>query len=158
MIVCFLFNLDYGFRSGGGIAELLPVISYGTETGHFIARVFFNILFHVMIALIMINLFFGIIVDTFADLRDKNSNIQYDMDNVCYICQITRDSALNQNMDFQKHIKLDHNIWNYVYFFTYLNISNPLSFTSLEKSVIDKMSEKDISWIPIIGGGGEEPE
>ena len=73
---------------------------------------------------IMINLFFGIIVDTFAALREKTYQIEEDKNNTCYICQITRDSALNNNINFDRHVNNIHNIWNYVNFLAYLHINN----------------------------------
>lgn len=151
-----MFNVDYGLRSGGGIADMMPIISYEKDVSQFISRMVLNLGFHVMIVLIMLNLFLGIIVDTFADLRDKNTSITYDKQNVCFICQMDRDSAVNENIDFDKHVEIDHNKWNYVYFITYLYINNPLNMTSLENSVWNKLREKDITWIPLNKGGEAE--
>ncbi len=97
----------------------------------------------------MSNLFFGIIVDAFADLRDKSATIENDVKNVCFICQMNRDSAMNKNIDFEKHTNSVHYLWNYVYFLTHLHINNPNNFKSLESFVWNKIHKKDTSWIPI---------
>ena len=152
MIQCYLTMLSYGVRSGGGIGDVLPKISYNVSPGYFISGFFFVILFHIFVIWIMINLFFGIIVDTFAALREKTYKIEADKKNTCFICQITRDGAMNKNINFEKHIKNVHNIWNYVYFIAYLHINNEKNFKSLETIVLKKIKEGDTSWLPI----GEE--
>ena len=39
---------------------------------------------------ILLNVIFGIIIDTFAELREKSSMQYEDMKNVCYICGLKR--------------------------------------------------------------------
>ena len=152
MIQCYLTMLSYGVRSGGGIGDVLPKISYNVSPGYYISGFFFVVLFHIFVIWIMINLFFGIIVDTFAALREKTYKIEEDKKNTCFICQITRDGAMNKNINFEKHIRNVHNIWNYVYFIAYLHINNEKNFKSLETIVLKKIKEGDTSWLPI----GEE--
>ena len=152
MIQCYLTMLSYGVRSGGGIGDVLPKLSYKTSPKFFIAGFFFVVLFHIFVIWIMINLFFGIIVDTFAALREKTYKIEEDKKNTCFICQITRDGAMNKNINFERHIKNVHNLWNYVYFIAYLHINNEKNFKSFETIVLKKIKEGDTSWLPI----GEE--
>ena len=144
--------LSYGVRSGGGIGDVLPKLSYKVNPGYYVAAFFFVVLFHIFVIWIMINLFFGIIVDTFAALREKTYKIEEDKKNTCFICQITRDRAMNKNINFEKHVKNVHNIWNYVYYIAYLHINNEKNFKSLETKVLNKIEEGDTSWLPI----GEE--
>jgi hypothetical protein len=113
-------------------------------------RFFYNITFHIIIVMVLGNMFLGIVVDTFADLRDKENAIENDKKNVCFICQLTRDDSINKNIDFEKHTKTSHKVWNYVYFLTYLKLNNPNDFNALEFYVWKKVNEKDISWIPIV--------
>lgn len=141
--------MDYGVRAGGGIGDVLQQVSYSYNTGYWIAKFFFEIIFHITIIWGMSNLFFGIIVDTFANLRDNNNRIEHDKKNVCFICQMNRDNAMNSNIDYNTHVKTDHDIWNYVYFLTYLHINNPNDFKFLETYVWEKIHLKDNSWIPI---------
>ena len=78
MIQCYLTMLNYGVRSGGGIGDVLPKLSYKVSPGYFVAGFFYVVLFHIFVIWIMINLFFGIIVDTFAALREKTYKIEED--------------------------------------------------------------------------------
>ena len=152
MVQCYLTMLSYGVRSGGGIGDVLPKLSYNVNPGYFVASFFFVVLFHIFVIWIMINLFFGIIVDTFAALREKTYKIEEDKKNTCFICQITRDRAMNKNINLEKHVKNLHNIWNYVYYIAYLHINNEKNFKTLETKVLNKIEQGDTSWLPI----GEE--
>ena len=147
-LYCFLTHISYGVRSGGGIGDVLPIPSYSDNPGYYIGRILYDMVFHICVVWIMGNIFFGIIVDTFADLRDKNSIRENDINNVCYICQITRDSCVTKNIDFDKHILKDHYVWNYVYFLTYLHLNNSSHFKKLESEVWRKLIDKDTSWVP----------
>ena len=99
--------------------------------------------------MILANIFLGVIVDTFAQLRDKNNIKQEDIETKCYICQITKDKCLKKNINFLKHCNSDHHVWNYIYFITYLNLNNYNDLSVYEKDVWDKLKSQDISWIPI---------
>ena len=152
MLQCYFMMLNYGVRGGGGIGDVIPKLSYRANKGYFIAGFFFVVLFHILVIWIMINLFFGIIVDSFAALREKTYRIEEDKKNTCYICQITRDSAMNKNINFDNHVNTIHSMWNYVYFMTYLHINNDKNFKSLETFVWEKIPKSDTSSLPI----GEE--
>ena len=95
------------------------------------------------------NISFGIIIDTFNDLRDKKWYFENDKKNICFICQLSRDECLLNNINFERHIKLDHNIWNYVYFLTYLHLNNSNDFNVNENNVWEKLFQNDNNWIPI---------
>jgi hypothetical protein len=95
------------------------------------------------------NIFLGIIVDTFADLRDHNNTYEDDKKNICFICQLQRDDSLNKNIDFEKHIEHDHFPWKYVFFLTYLYTNNSNDFNAPQFMVWKKLNLNDVSWIPI---------
>ena len=95
---------------------------------------------------------FIVIIHTFADLRDKNQLKEEDITQRCYICQVTKDESLKKKIDIKAHCKEDHYVWNYVYFLTYLHISNQNEFNPLQSVVWAKLSKNDISWIPIEPG------
>lgn len=67
LLHCFLSTFNYGVRTGGGMGEFLPA-----ETGasyNFLAyyvRFFFDITFFLLVITILLNVIFGIIIDTFA--------------------------------------------------------------------------------------------
>ena len=71
LISCFMQTVDMGLRFGGGIGETLVVLDYDDPS--FIGRWFFTMLFFICICVIFLNVIFGIIIDTFAELRDEQS-------------------------------------------------------------------------------------
>ena len=149
LLQCYFTLLNYGVRSGGGIGDVLTMLSFKANISAYLGRFFFDILFHIIVVLIMTNLIFGIIVDSFANFRGSTDDSENDKNNVCFICQLTRDDAINKNIDFDKHVREVHDMWNYVYFLTYLHINNSNNFKMLETSVWDRLEESDTSWIPI---------
>ena len=55
----------------------------------------FDCTFHIVVIIIMINILFGIIIDTFAQLRDEKQTKDDDKRNVCYICNIDRNTVIS---------------------------------------------------------------
>ena len=148
-VQCFLFMISQGIRAGGGIGEVLPTVSFYQDPGFFMLRFFYDIIFHIGVVWILGNVFVGIIVDTFGELRDINWSRENDIKNICFICQISRDDCLKKNIDFDTHVVKEHNVWNYVYFLTYLHLSNANDFNRVENSVWEKLIEQDYGWIPM---------
>ena len=152
-IQCLLVLINYGTRES---AEL-PFISFHYNTKMFIGKFICDTTFSIFVITIMGNVTFGLIVDTFGELRDETYNYENDKKNICFICQITRDSCLLKNIDFNSHIKHEHNLWNYINFLIHLHLYNPNDFSRIEEDVFDKLLEKDYGWIPIDNdAGGEE--
>jgi hypothetical protein len=71
MIHCLMFVINLGMRSGGGIGDALEQISYQNDSQLFYGRFFFDLSFFILIIIILLNIIFGIIIDTFAELRDE---------------------------------------------------------------------------------------
>ena len=150
---CFMMVLNYGSSAGGGLGDVISIPSYRTDVGIFVGRFFYDMFFFILIVLVMGNIFLGIIVDSFGELRKINVQRENDMKNTCFICQLSRDDCLTRNIDFEQHVSTQHNKWNYVYFLTYLHINNPNDFSGIENSVWEKLEEQDFGWIPIEESG-----
>ena len=155
---CFLILINYGTRSGGGIGDVLPLISYKHDLNFFIGRFIYDLTFFIIIIMIMGNVTFGLIVDTFGALRDETYKYDNDRKNICFICQLSRDGCLLKNIDYEKHIREDHNLWSYVDFLVYLHLYDANNFNRIEGSVWDKLPERDYGWIPISSDAGEEED
>ena len=146
---CYLFILTRGSLSNGGISNDIERISYKKDVGFFIGRFFYDVIFFLLISLYIGKMFLSFIIDTFGELREINAENTNDMNNICFICQISRDECLMKNIDFETHVDKVHNIWNYVYFLNYLYINNPFNFNWVENSVWEKLQEQGINWIPL---------
>jgi len=157
-IQCFLTLISYGTRAGGGIGDALPIVSFKKDINMFIGRFFYDMTFYIFIIMIMGNVTFGLIVDTFGGLRDDTYQYENDRTNRCFICQISRDMCLLKNIVFDDHIKKNHNLWSYVDFLCYLHLYNANDFTRVEGSVWDKLLKKDYDWLPINNDEGEDED
>ena len=82
-------------------------------------------------------------------MRDETNKNEEDRNNRCFICQLTKDDCLKKNIEFDKHVKEEHFIWNYLYFLVYLHINDPNNLNSIENDVWEKLEEQDITWIPL---------
>ena len=72
------------------------------------------------------NIIFGIIIDQFGELRDREVEIKKAMLNQCFICNIDK-ADLDENFQsrnisngFKVHISKEHNMWDYLFYAIYL--------------------------------------
>lgn len=52
----------------------------------FTGRVVYDLLFFFILIIIVLNLIFGVIIDTFADLRSEKQQMDDILKNTCFIC------------------------------------------------------------------------
>ncbi len=83
----------------------------------------------------MIQIFSGIIIDTFSSLREKSLQKMRDIQEICFICGFTRE-LFDRKSDsgFQLHTKNEHYLWNYVFYISYLRDK----VSSIEKNMFRK--------------------
>jgi hypothetical protein len=63
--------IDLGFREQGGMGSFLKVPDYQESSELFYGRWAFNMSFFILVNVISLNVIFGIIIDTFAELRTE---------------------------------------------------------------------------------------
>jgi inositol 1,4,5-triphosphate receptor type 3 len=88
---CFLSTINYGLRFGGGMGDFFPTVtveSWAWQDKWI--RFYFDLSFNLVVSVICLNVIFGIIIDTFAQLREASSNIEEDKKNICFICGLSR--------------------------------------------------------------------
>lgn len=91
MMHCFLSELNYGLRGGGGIGDFLPTQTAVPENRQgFYFRAIYDLSFFLLIITILLNIIFGIIIDTFAQLRDDKCQTDNDMRDYCFICNLEK--------------------------------------------------------------------
>merc|ERR1739838_1255483 len=103
----------------------------------FMVRVLHDILFFFIVIIIVLNLIFGVIIDTFADLRTEKNNKEEIIKNTCFICGLERKAFDNKNVTFEEHIRSEHNMWHYLYFIVLIKVKDPTEFTGPESYVHD---------------------
>lgn len=143
---CFMQITDLGLRFGGGIAEALVIVS--TENPDFLGRWFYNIMFFVFINVIFLNVIFGIIIDTFAELRDKQSERDFAKRNKCYVCGLERGVFEHNGKNFDHHKNKEHSLWKYLYYLYYLDMKPVREYDGNEIYIWRCFTSGNIAWIP----------
>lgn len=141
---CLLSSVGYGLRSGGGIADF-----WKTDMMY---RLIFDMAFFLIIMIIMLNVVFGIIIDTFGSLRAEKMEKYHDTINKCFVCAIDKqifDRASDQPNGFERHIRYDHRMWNYLYFIIFLWEQDKDDDDGLEQYVRRCVDAADITWFPL---------
>ena len=141
---CFKYIFVYGYRQGGGVGDIMI-----PDIGNMMIQ---HILFFLIITISMLNIVFGIIIDTFSSLRaDKNERIR-DTTEVCFICGKGKqvfDRALNSPDGFKLHVKNDHNMWAYLNFIFFVWQQDKDDDDGLEYYVRHKIDKNEITWFPM---------
>ena len=114
-------------------------------------RFFYDFMYCLLLKFTLWNVVRGINVDTFSELRAMKMERLEDTTEVCFMCGIDKLTFDRNDMDhgFMKHIRRDHNMWNYLYFFIYLWEQDKDDDDGLELYVRKCIEDNDISWFPI---------
>ncbi|CAG9321846.1 unnamed protein product [Blepharisma stoltei] len=137
---------DKGFKANGGIGGYLGQPTDGTLDW---ARLAYDNLYNIIIMIIMLNIVQGIIIDTFAVLREAHERDTEDKNNKCFICGMERDLIERvTNKPFRYHTLYEHNEWNYILYMAYIQTKAETEYTGLESYVREQIDKKDFMWIP----------
>ena len=63
---------------------------------------------------------FGIIVDTFGELRDEKFQIEDDQASNCFICSLPSSEFEKAGTGFKNHTDNQHNMWAYLFFMMHI--------------------------------------
>jgi inositol 1,4,5-triphosphate receptor type 1 len=141
---CFVTSLRLGLLSGGGLGEALPTETHGfAEPGY---RTFFDLSYFVLITIIGLNVVFGIIVDTFSELRDERYKIQEAMHSECFICSLGAHEFDRKGNGFENHVKKEHCMWSYLCFLLHLDAKDPTEMTSHEQVRPMARERESLAW------------
>ena len=88
---CLVSSLRMGLLAGGGLGDALPFDAtevYGFSAGWYspAVRTIFDLTFFIIVTTIGLNVVFGIIVDSFSELRDEKYQIEEAKKSECLIC------------------------------------------------------------------------
>jgi hypothetical protein len=141
---CYKVALRYGLASGGGIGDVFSV-TVGKRWP-------LDITYFFVVNIGMLNLIAGVIITTFGQLREDKAKLMKDTVGVCFICSIDKqvfDRASVEPDGFKTHVKIDHNIWNYLYFIFLLWEQDRDDDDGLEQYVRRAIDSNEIVWFPL---------
>jgi len=118
LLECVTSTLQVGVRAGAGIGEMLqqPVI----EDDNYWTRSLFDVLFFAVVIIILLNIIFGIIIDTFAELRDKKKETKRQLDNFCMMCGREKYEFEQHGNGWVQHISGEHDPHAYLSYLIYV--------------------------------------
>uniref|UniRef100_A0A4W5QAL0 Inositol 1,4,5-trisphosphate receptor n=1 Tax=Hucho hucho TaxID=62062 RepID=A0A4W5QAL0_9TELE len=146
LLMCIVTVLSHGLRSGGGVGDVLRKPS--KEEPLFAGRVIYDLLFFFLVIIIVLNLIFGVIIDTFADLRSEKQKKEEVLKTTCFICGLERDKFDNKTVTFEEHIKVEHNMWHYLFFIVLVKVKDSTEYTGPESYVAEMIREHNLDWFP----------
>jgi hypothetical protein len=146
---CTINIFNHGVRSGGGIGDLLEAKNYTDEKGLYFLRFFSDFIFYICVVLLLLNMFNGVIVTTFSQIREESNKKEEDMKNRCYICNINRIEFQKNKIDFADHQKYEHNTNNYIKFFIFLWHIDEKDMDADQSFINECIKEKDIKFFPV---------
>ncbi|KAF0686011.1 Aste57867_22165 [Aphanomyces stellatus] len=156
---CVVTFVHRGFKHtfGGSIGFFMTVTLDNppnvSDRSQFWSRIVFDVVFY-LFAVIMLNIIFGITIDTFSDLRTEASERDDRKRNQCFVCGLPRDAYDNHYIQlgipngFDKHIAEEHNMWNYLYFLVHVNSKELIECSGPEAYVKTLLLKEDLSWFP----------
>lgn len=148
LLQCYMTVFNLGLIMGGGFGDVTEQIHY-SEVQRFAIKFLFDVSFFLLVKIILYNILFGIIIDTFAQLRQQSNDMEDDKQNKCYICDHTRltfDKMAEGG--FTRHIAKDHNLWKYVQYMVHLRQVDDSDYTGIESYVSYMFEIQDMSWLP----------
>ncbi|KAH9498188.1 hypothetical protein Btru_007916 [Bulinus truncatus] len=130
---CTITVIRYGLI--GDLFEVMKPHSNEKTFEKFGIVVFYHVSFFIFITTIGLNIIFGIIVDTFSELRDLKWTAESDMRDTCFICSRNSYDFEHHGKGFDHHVRFEHNMWSYIFFFIHLNGTKVNDYTALEMYV-----------------------
>ena len=153
---CFKLHLDYGLAnapSWNGDGFISPQFGwkfpYANVTEDLVGT-FYNLTYVILINLVLQAIISGLIIDSFQSMREEKESVLEDIGDKCFICSIPRDSFDQVGINFKTHIKEEHNMWHYAWFKIYLDLKDPLSYSSTENYAYKCMKDNQVIYLVIL--------
>lgn len=140
-------TITVGVRAGGGIGDWIKKPTLDDED-HYWARYPFDLLFFIVVLIILLNIIFGIIIDTFAELRDAKKATAEDLDNFCMMCGREKHVFEQHGNGWAEHTSSEHNVYAYLSYIIYVYRKPFEKCDGLEKIMKKKIENGDVSFFP----------
>ena len=148
LITCFIYHFNEGTRTGGGIGDYLTIKSW-EDIGTFMGRWFIDLIYFTSVILLLLNMINGIIVSTFSALREDSEKKQHDIENRCYICSIDKAEFEKRKISFERHVRNEHNVRDYINFILYLKLTSNKDLDANQGQIKEQINDRDINVFPI---------
>jgi hypothetical protein len=138
---CFFSTLNHGVRAQGGIGDVL------IQSDPWYDRMLFDMAFFIIIIVVLLKVIFGIIIDTFAELRDMREQQIKNLEQTCFVCGKSKFDFELRRLSWAKHINEEHNAHAYAAFFIYIMLKKE-DLSGIEKYLKNQVDTKEITFFP----------
>ncbi|XP_074653546.1 inositol 1,4,5-trisphosphate-gated calcium channel ITPR2-like [Tubulanus polymorphus] len=144
---CFVTITRYGLI--GDLLDGMPIPDQEKYFARFSFYVVYKLAFFILITTIGLNIIFGIIVDTFSELRDTKWTAEQDMRDTCFICGCASYVFEHNGKGFVYHVGKEHNMWAYMFLFLKLKETKVNDLNAIELYLRTKIEEKAYDFFPV---------
>jgi len=149
LLQCWMTTIFFGIPAQGGLFSSVGVYPHDnwdlSPTVHGVIWVIGIIAFHATVAIILVNVVFALVVDSFGEIRQQKKEAKLQLYSSCFICSLDKEIFQKYHVDFNHHIESEHGLLHYLYFFTYLkskkNGINHTNLTKIESDLINMVDE-----------------
>jgi len=148
LMYSFLTNVNYGLRIDGAVGELTVKKIWDHNKIDYMGVWLYANFYLIVEIFILIGVVLGIIIDSYSELRENSEKADEDREKNCYICGMNKDDLEKNNINFNLHTKIEHNLWIYLEYIIGLNYVDPQETNAINSYVIGQIQAKSISWFP----------
>lgn len=121
-------------------------------------RYILDMVFYITVILLLMNMINGVIVSTFSQIREESESKEDDMNNKCFVCSIEKVEFEKRKINFDEHLKVEHNVKNYIKYLISLKLINEKDLDSDQSYIVNCLNNAEIACFPVNRAGsiGEE--
>lgn len=109
----------------------------------------FTLLFVLIWEFIISGIVQGQIVDAFAEIRQKEADLEEDTEDKCLVCSMDRFTLEQSVGTFAEHIDQRHNPWSYLFFCVYLQELPDHLEMGLQNFVTEHLDSSSAGFLPV---------
>ena len=125
----------------------MNLISYKNNTKHYFGQFFFSLILYSFIHIIFFNIILATITSGFDKMKDIIREKDNDKNNICFICQKSRNDCINDSDNFEIH-SIIHNKWKYIMLICNILFKDKKGMNAEEYFIYRKIDEGSIDWFP----------
>eukprot|EP00935_MAST-01C_sp_MAST-1C-sp1_P001935 g1935.t1 len=128
-----------------------------TEHETQLLKMLFELAFSVIMVIVLLQMVFGIIIDTFGQLREEQTAVVEQRRNYCFLCGIDKrrfeleavQASKKDGGGWIEHIRNEHNVWDYFFYYCYLQEKTKLDYSGVDTYVNSCLQNGDLDWLPV---------
>jgi len=145
-IACFINQFTFGLRDLG-VKDQPDIMAFGQT--YYWQRFFYDWFFFLFTIFLLLNIVNGIVVDTFQEYRESNSENEHQLKNVCYICSLDRGSFEIKAIDFDYHRANEHSIRDYIDFLIKIYTEDEYNLDSTGSQTLKLLKNNEPELFPL---------